>query len=486
MAAPEYLIKLKFGTDVDKKAFNEIQEAYNNLNKKQQATFAKQYGSSVQEMNKIFQKEMRINLQEYEKAAIKTERTLTAARVRELREYIAKRDAQFKRLPGFAAGAVGTAGIATARSAIMSSTSLTGFEKNRYSNAMSLGYAGAVGGGMIAGPIGALVGGGAGIVSALAMSHFEDGAEAIRRSGELFNNAVSVYRNTINFTKGMTAGMAGAGFTDVGEYQVYKQALKNVGIENDSFMNDLARSLLSQKGTEGLGASLINMRRDQGLQLLYEQWQKSGLTAREFVMNPTSKGGINQSDFRADALIALFESGGLQAAITKVLGYIVAPGGKASDISADIKKNEAKRLDLENREWASAITNIRQIADIDMNPQIMEEADRAFQRSVHLMKESDLILTGVVESYRTHEKELAKIFAHITRKTGRGTVFAEERKTALNRGLQTGDYEEFYDIVGSGSSQMSFAKPMQSKIEKASERVSRVRAENRPMSINNF
>ena len=36
MAAPEYLIKLKFGTDVDKKAFNEIQEAYNNLNKKQQ------------------------------------------------------------------------------------------------------------------------------------------------------------------------------------------------------------------------------------------------------------------------------------------------------------------------------------------------------------------------------------------------------------------------------------------------------------------
>lgn len=486
MAAPEYLIKLKFGTDVDKKAFNEIQEAYNNLNKKQQATFAKQYGSSVQEMNKIFQKEMKSNLKEYENAAIKTERTLTSARIRELREFINKRNQQMKRFPGFMAGAVGTAGVATARAAIQSSTGLTQYDKNFASSALTAGTGGATAGFFVAGPLGALVGGAVGTASALLMTEFENSSDAIKRSAQLFSDAVTTYRATLDFTKGMASGMAGAGFTDVGEYQVYKQALKNVGIENDSFMNDLARSLASQKETATLGATLINMRRDEGLQMLYERYKASGMTAREFVMSSTDKGGLNQSDFRADALIALFEKGGLNQAIQDVLKYVVQKGESASKLSAPLEAANKKRMDLENREWASAIQNIQTIADIDMNDAIMEEAGRSFNRSVTLMRESNIILAGINESYKMYEKELKQIFGYITGKTGVGTSYAEKYNTKLTKALRTGDNEDLFDALAAGSTEMSYAKPMMSKIDKASDRISRTRSENRPMSINSF
>ena len=160
------------------------------------------------------------------------------------------------------------------------------------------------------------------------------------------------------------------------------------------------------------------MRRDEGLQMLYERYKASGMTAREFVMSSTDKGGLNQSDFRADALIALFEKGGLNQAIQDVLKYVVQKGESASKLSAPLEAANKKRMDLENREWASAIQNIQTIADIDMNDAIMEEAGRSFNRSVTLMRESNIILAGINESYKMYEKELKQIFGYITGKTG--------------------------------------------------------------------
>lgn len=486
MAAPEYLIKLKFSTDVDRKAFTELQNIYNNLGRKEQAAFAKRYGSTIQDMNKLFAKEANMNLKNYEKAAIKTEQNLTAARVRELRNFINKRNEQIKRIPGFLGTSVATAGVATARSAIQASTDLTEFEKRRYSSMLTAGAGGAAAGFMIGGPLGAMIGGGAGVVSSLAMTAFEDGADSIKRSGELFNNAVNTYRATLDFTKGMRSGMSGAGFTDVGEYQVYKQALKNVGIENDSFMNDLARSLASQKETAGLGASLINMRRDEGLQLLYERYKASGMTAREFVMSSTAKGGLNQSDYRADALITLFEKGGLQAAIYDALKYVVAPGESASTLTQPLKEAEEKRMDLENREWAARIKNIKTIEHINMNESIIQESTNSFSRSVQLMEESNILLAGINESYKVYAKDLAEIFAQITKKTGTGTVYGTTLSQKLNEGLQTGNFDEFLTMAGSGSAKMSYAQPLMSKIDNASNRINQTRIENSPMSINNF
>lgn len=486
MAAPEYLIKLKFGTEVDKKAFNQLQEAYNQLNKKQQSTFAKQYGTTVEEMNKLFQKEMKSNLKEYENAAIKTERTLTSARIRELREFINKRNQQLKRLPAFAASTVATAGVATARSAIQNSTSLTQYDKNFASNALTAGAGGAAAGFFVAGPLGALVGGAVGTASALIMTEFSNSSDAIKRSAQLFNDAVSNYRATLNFTKGMASGMAGAGFTDVGEYQVYKQALKNVGIENDSFMNDLARSLASQKETAGLGATLINMRRDEGLQMLYERYKASGMTAREFVMSSTAKGGLNQSDFRADALIALFEKGGLNQAIQDVLKYVVQKGESASKLSAPLEAANKKRMDLENREWASAIQNIEAIADIDMNADIMKESAQSFNRSVVLMRESNILLAGINESYKTYQKELNQIFSYITKKTGVGTARAVSTGKLLNSVVSgEASQEELWDAI-TNKNNMSKAQPMMSKIDKAADRINQTRIENTPLPITAF
>lgn len=492
MAAPEYLIKLKFGTEIDQRKFQELQQAYEKLTDKQKRAFAKAHNTEISEMNKLFFKETQSNLKKYEQSAIKTERTISAARIKELRDFINKRNQQMKRLPGYAGGALVAAGLLTANAAISSSTDLTRYEKNTASKTMNRAAGGIAAGAMVAGIPGAVVGGIIGAAGGLFVSEFENTAEALQRAGELFNTAVNTYRGTLNATQGMRTGMYGAGFTDLGEYTVYKQALKNVGIQNDSFMNDLARSLASYKETEDLGKQLINMRRDAGLELLYQRYKESGMSAREFVMSKTDKGGLNQSGFRADALITLFERGGLQKAIYDVMKYTdVAVGHTASDLNPRLQATEQKRQDLENREWALKLQQMNRITEenINMNTDIIEYQSKEFERAVNLMKESNIILAGVNAMYKTHEKELAETFARITRETGVGTVRGETAKAKLNTFLKSGkqsDYEDFLWEVRSGGNKMSQAKPLMSRVDDANMSVYRTRADNKSTPIEGF
>lgn len=491
MAAPEYLVKLKFGTEIDQKKFQELQQAYEKLTDKQKRAFAKAHNTEISQMNKLFQKETQSNLQKYEQAAIKTERTISAARIKELRDFINKRNQQMKRLPGYVGGALGAAGLLAANTAISTSTGLTGYEKNTASKTMNAAAGGITAGAMVAGIPGAVVGGIIGAAGGLFVSEFENTAEALQRAGQLFNTAVTTYRGTLDATKGMRTGMYGAGFSDLGEYTVYKQALKNVGIENDSFMNDLARSLASYKETESLGKELINMRRDAGLEMLYQRYLQSGMSAREFVMAKTDRGGLNQSDFRADALITLFERGGLQKAIYDVMGYTdVAKGRTASDLNPRLQATEQKRQDLENREWALKLEQMNRITEenIDMNSDIIKYQAKEFERSVNLMKESNIILAGVNAMYKVHEKELAQTFARITRETGVGTVYGETAKGKLNKFLKSGnqsDYEDFLWEVRSGGRKSSQVKPLMSRVDDANMSVINTRAENKGSNINN-
>ena len=396
-----------------------------------------------------------------------------------------------KRLPGYAGGALAAAGLLAANTAISTTTGLTGYEKNTASKTMNAAAGGITAGAMVAGVPGAVVGGIIGAAGGLFVSEFENTAEALQRAGQLFNTAVTTYRSTLDATKGMRTGMYGAGFTDLGEYTVYKQALKNVGIENDSFMNDLARSLASYKETETLGKDLINMRRDAGLEMLYQRYLQSGMSAREFVMAKTDRGGLNQSDFRADALITLFERGGLQKAIYDVMAYTdVAKGRTASDLNPRLQATEQKRQDLENREWALKLEQMNRITEenIDMNSDIIKYQAKEFERSVNLMKESNIILAGVNAMYRVHEKELAQTFARITRETGVGTVYGESAKGKLNKFLKSGnqsDYEDFLWEVRSGGRGMSQVKPLMSRVDDANMSVINTRAENKGSNINN-
>ena len=394
-----------------------------------------------------------------------------------------------KRLPGYAGGALAAAGLLTANAAISTSNGLTGYEKNTASKTMNAVAGGITAGAMVAGIPGAVVGGIIGAAGGLFVSEFENTAEALQRAGQLFNTAVTTYRSTLDSTKGMRTGMYGAGFSDLGEYTVYKQALKNVGIENDSFMNDLARYLASYKETEDLGKQLINMRRDAGLEMLYQRYLQSGMSAREFVMAKTDRGGLNQSDFRADALITLFERGGLQKAIYDVMGYTdVAKGRTASDLNPRLQATEQKRQDLENREWALKLEQMNRITEenIDMNTDIIKYQAKEFERSVNLMKESNIILAGVNALYKVHEKELMQTFARITRETGVGTTYAESKKERLQQLVSKNGpitAEEIIDLFSPTNS--SRVKPLMSRIDDANMSVINTRAENKGSNINN-
>lgn len=497
MAAPEYLIKLKFGTEIDQKKFQELQQAYQKLTDKQQRAFAKAHNTEVSSLNKLFAKETESNLKKYEQAAIKTERTISAARIKELREFINKRNQGLKNIGKYSLIGIGAAGLMLANTAVNTSTSLTSYDKNTTTKTMN-GLAGGVSAGAMAGAaggpwgmaIGAAVGAVVGGLGGFFTSEMENSAEALQRAGELFNSAVNTYRGTLNMTQGMRTGMYGAGFRDLGEYTVYKQALKNVGIQNDSFMNDLARSLASYKETESLGKQLINMRRDAGLELLYQRYKESGMSAREFVMSKTDKGGLNQSDFRADALITLFERGGLQKAIYDVMRYTdVSTGHTASDLNARLTATENKRMDLENREWALKLEQMNRITEenINMNTDIIKYQSREFERSVNLMKESNIILAGVNALYKTYEDELRQTFSYITQKTGVGTVYGEKKKDKLmglvnsRRKITT---EDIVDIFAPEN--VSPNKPMMSRVSEADRSIYRTRMENKTTPIEGF
>ena len=502
MAAPEYLIKLKFGTEVDKKAFNEIQEAYQNLSKKQQAAFAKQYGASVQDMNKVFQKEARNNLREYEKAAIKTEQNITSARVKELREYINKRNQQLKALPGYLAGAAGTAGVLVANAAIANSFGLTEFDKNTLSSAMNLGVTGGAAGLAVAGPWGALGGALIGGVGGWVKSEFENSANAIKRSAELFAEASDVYSQTVNRGRQIASMAMGAGFESQGQFAVFQQAMRNAGIENLDFVYDLVRSIAVQPGMEQYGSRLIASRSDVALQSLYERFLESGMSARSFVMSSVAQGGLNQSDQRARALINLFELGGPQAMVNQVLAssqaYKAGFAVHASDLDTAIMDSNRKAVELSNKQfWQDMKETVAlQAESIDVSDEIVEARDAAFQRSVLLMRESSTLLEGINETFRMYKEELSQIFEYITDATGGPSIGSQAQRDAFHReimklrlqsdrgarrALQLVDPGSVLDfgIIGGGSS-------MQTKVENAWDRTTKTRFENKPLSLTGF
>ena len=221
MAAPEYLIKLRFGTEVDKKAFADIENAYKNLSKKQQDAFAKQYNSSIAEMNQVFQKNTNANLKSYEQAAVKTEKTISAARVKELKDYINKRNEQMKRLHGYIGSAAAASGLLIANSAINNSFGMTSFEKNMATGTLNAGAAGVGTGFVVAGPLGAVIGGAVGTATGLVMAELENSADAIKRSSELFNQAVQSYSATVELGRNITRSSVGAGFDSAGQFAVF-------------------------------------------------------------------------------------------------------------------------------------------------------------------------------------------------------------------------------------------------------------------------
>ena len=165
MAAPEYFIKLKFGTEIDQQQFQQLQNAFSNLTDKQKRTFAKSYNTSVQEMNQLFAKNTESQLRSYERAAIKTEQTISSARIKELRQYVTKRNQLMKALPVYAAGALAAGGVKIANSAINSSYNIDGGDKLMLTSAINGVAAGAGAGaavGSIIPGIGTAIGAGAG------------------------------------------------------------------------------------------------------------------------------------------------------------------------------------------------------------------------------------------------------------------------------------------------------------------------------------
>jgi hypothetical protein len=123
-----------------------------------------------------------------------------------------------------------------------------------------------------------------------------------------------------------------------------------------------------------------------------------------------------------------------------------------------------------------------------MNTDIIKYQAKEFERSVNLMKESNIILAGVNAMYKIHEKELAQTFARITRETGVGTVYSESASKKLDKAIRSGnqeDMQEFFDYVATGGRKASSVKPLMSRIDDANMSVINTRAENKGSNINN-
>lgn len=439
MAAPEYLIKLKFGTEVDQAAFREIQSAYESLSKKSKQTFAKQYGSTLDEMDKLFKKQHANSLREYERATIKTEETITSKRISELRKYINKRNEQMKRMPGYTAGALGAGALAIANAGIGASFSLTEYDKNTLTRSLNMGTAGLSTGAMVGGVPGAVVGAAIGTTVGFIMSEFENSANKIQKSATLFNDAVSKYKQALSVTEPLDTEMKAAGFTDEGKYLTFRNALMSAGIASDAWIPNIMRMIGSQKGLGDLGAKLLASSPDEAIQALFEMYQKSGLSAREFVMGSREKGGLNLGRQGLN-LIKIFEEGGLNELISQELRTAIRVGAlrpgetSATALTSPLRATEKIRKESESMERWQAVAENRALENINLNESIMKERARSFDRSVQLMNEHNLLVEGVNELYKSYAKELKQIFEEITLRTGKkGTDGRTPMQVAMGR-----------------------------------------------------
>lgn len=499
MAAPEYFIKLKFGTEIDQQQFQQLQNAFNNLTDKQKRTFARSYNTSVKEMNQLFAKNTESQLREYERAAIKTEQTISSARIKELRQYVTKRNQLMKTLPAYAGGAIAAGGVKVANSAINSSFNMTSDEKLYLTSAINgiatgAGAGAAVGsiipglGTAIGAGVGAAIGGLTGVISAV----FEDAADDIKQSAQLFSSASQAYVAAINKTEGVYGGMYAAGFTDPAQYLVYQQALKNMDIGSDSFVDLVARSLASNKRTAAIGEQLYGMRRDAAMNYLYEMYSKSGMSAREFALQSIDKGGLGMSPRQAGNVIAMLEQGGLQKAISNVVAYQNIPIGQdVSILTKGIQGANKRRIDLANQDFASWMDNMRNMTEqgISMNNEIIEEGNIAWARNVDAMKESAVLLEGIKLQFKLHKEELADIFSTITGKTGVKTTVATKRaqKTQVAVDLMSqGDFNAAMNYLNNTNNMSLIPDNLYNKTNDATSAINNTRAQNQSTPIGKF
>lgn len=503
MAAPEYFIKLKFGTEIDQKQFLELQTAFNNLTDKQKKVFARSYNTSVQEMNKLFSKNTQAQLNDYERAAIKTEQTISAARIKELRKYVTNQKQLTSKLPLYAAGALAAGGVKVANSAINSSFNLTRDEKLYLTSGLS-GLATGAGAGAAVGSIvpgigtaiGAAVGAVIGTATSLLSAMFEDDADDIKQAATLFNTAAQTYAQAIGKTEGVYGGMHAAGFDDIAQYLVYQQALKNMDIGSDMFVDLIARSLAQNEGTENIGAQLLRMRKDAAMNYIYEMWQKSGLSAREFALKPVKQGGVGLSPRQMGNLVSLLSyQGGLQGAVTNVANYQnIAPGQNVSVLSKGIKGANKRRIDLSNQDFASWMDNMLNLTEqgVSMNNQIIEEGNMAWARNVDAMKESAILLEGIKLQFKLHKEELEDIFNTITDKTGvksKGRKRREQKADVAIELMQNGDYSAAIRYLNrpEGATNMSvIPDSFYDKSSRAEDNISKTRKENQSTPIGGF
>ena len=499
MAAPEYFIKLKFGTEIDQQQFQQLQNAFSNLTDKQKRTFAKSYNTSVQEMNQLFAKNTESQLRSYERAAIKTEQTISSARVRELRQYITKRNQLMKSLPLYAAGAMAAGGVNIANSAINSSYNIDGGDKLMLTSAIN-GVAAGAGAGAAVGSIipgigtaiGAGVGAAIGGITNVISAAIEDAAEDIKQGAQLFSAASQAYVSAISKTEGVYGGMYAAGFTDPAQYLVYQQALKNMDIGSDSFVDLVARSLATNKRTAAIGEQLYGMRRDAAMNYLYEMYSKSGMSAREFALQSIEKGGLGMSPRQAGNVISMLEQGGLQKAISNVVAYQNIPVGQdVSVLTKGIQGANKRRIDLANQDFASWMDNMRNMTEqgISMNNDIIEEGNMAWARNVDAMRESALLLEGIKLQFKLHKEELAGIFEHITGKTGAKTTVETKRsqRTQVAMDLMNqGDYAAAMKYLNNGNNMSPVPDNLYNKTNDATSAINNTRAQNQSTPIGKF
>lgn len=432
MAAPSYLIKLKFGTEVDQKAFREIEDSYNKLSQKQKQIFAKNYNSSVAEMNKVFKKETNLNMRDYERAATKTEQTLTKNRVGELRKYIMKRNEQMKRLPKYAMGAMGVAGLGVANAAIGSSFSLTQYEKNSISKTMNMAAAGA-GAGTMGGPwgvaIGAFIGGTAGLI----ISQLENSSDKIKSGANMFNTAVATYKSTLQATGVLDTDFDVSNITDEGRYMAFRSMLQSSGVQSDAMLEMLFARIARMPGFEEFGQRLMASSEDAALlaleELVKDFANKRGISIKQAVVAGQEEGGLLGLGRAGAPFVKLFSSG-IQESLNEEMRSavrvgLIKPGEDISVISKDLRKAEnlRKRNEIDER-WLR-ISQAKQLSNLDLNNDILKANIEAFERSKKPMQEMGVLLSGLNYTLQTFDKELQSVMNEITGKTGRVTTTTE-------------------------------------------------------------
>lgn len=422
MAAPEYFIKLKFGTELEKKQFSEIQDAYNKLAQKQKTAFARMHNSSIKEMDALFKKQTNQSLRDYERAAQKTEQAITRDRISNVNKVAQKQKDTLKMLGKVAGGALGIgAAVNLVNTGINTSFGLTSFQKNTATGMIGGLQSGAMTGAAMGGIPGALIGGVVGTTIGYVMSEMENSSEKISRSATLFNDAVNTYKKTLSdATNILDTDMLAAGFTDAGEYATYRGALAAAGFKDDSALKRSFQAIGNKNAD--LGAMLLNSRTDYSIAHIEKMYKESGLNLKDFLY-----GQLGLSAKQAEPLLRILSEGwttdtGLlqtQLAYAKQAGLMTA-GGEAGEMNAPLKRAHDIGKDLELRTYWQQWQQAAEVAKrgINLNNEIIQENAQAFERSVSLMKQSNLLLAGINKTYESYQKELKEIFSEITRRTG--------------------------------------------------------------------